>query len=240
MGRFLYDGLSQQHHPFTLISWGQVYIEGGLAAILNSTTPLFSIVLAHYVTDVERITPNRMIGVLCGIVGVTILIGADALGGLSLTSLGQFAVLGAALFYAISAIYARRFDLPPMVSAASMLTSSTIMMLPMALIVDQPWTLQPDANAFIAVFGTALLSTSLAYIIYYRLVATTGPTNLMLVTLLIPVNAIFIAGFVLDERLTWAMVVGMLLIFLGLIAIDGRLWQSLQRWRRGYGAAPLS
>ncbi|MBW2227183.1 MAG: DMT family transporter [Deltaproteobacteria bacterium] len=192
-GGFIILGVLNNLIPFSLIVWGQTHIESGLASILNATTPIFSVVLAHLLTREERLTTNRVSGVLIGWIGVTVLIG-------------------------------RRFkDLSPLVVATGMLCSSTIMMTPLALIIDQPWNLSPSVMTLMALFGLAAISTSLAYIIYFRVLATSGPTNILLVTFLIPLSAILLGVTVLGERLGWNAFVGMGMIFIGLIAIDGRL-----------------
>jgi drug/metabolite transporter (DMT)-like permease len=144
--------------------------------------------------------------------------------------IGQIAVLGAAFSYACAAIYGRRFKgLSPLVVATGMLCGSTIMMTPLALFVEQPWNLSPSMMTIAAIFGLAAISTSLAYIIYFRVLATSGPTNLLLVTFLIPLSAILLRVIVLGEQLGWNAFVGMGLIFIGLIAIDGRLLKIFKR-----------
>ncbi len=229
-GGFIVMGALNNLIPFSLIVWGQTHIGSGLASILNGTTPIFSVILAHFLTKEERLTTNRMSGVLVGWVGVTVLIGIDSLRNFGIEMLGQFAVLGAAFSYACAAIYGRRFKgLSPLVVATGMLCGSTIMMTPMALFIDQPWHLSPSGYTMIALFGLAAISTSLAYIIYFRILATAGPTNLLLVTLLIPLSAILLGIMVLGERLEWNAFVGMGLIFIGLIAIDGRLLKRFKR-----------
>ena len=229
-GGFIVMGALNNLIPFSLIVWGQTHIGSGLASILNGTTPIFSVILAHFLTKEERLTTNRMFGVLVGWVGVTVLIGIDSLRNFGIEMLGQFAVLGAAFSYACAAIYGRRFkDLSPLVVATGMLCGSTIMMTPMTLFIDQPWNLSSSGYTMIALFGLAAISTSLAYIIYFRILATAGPTNLLLVTLLIPLSAILLGVMVLGERLEWNAFVGMGLIFIGLIAIDGRLLKRFKR-----------
>ena len=229
-GGFIVMGALNNLIPFSLIVWGQTHIGSGLASILNGTTPIFSVILAHFLTKEERLTTNRMFGVLVGWVGVTVLIGIDSLRNFGIEMLGQFAVLGAAFSYAYAAIYGRRFkDLSPLVVATGMLCGSTIMMTPMTLFIDQPWNLSSSGYTMIALFGLAAISTSLAYIIYFRILATAGPTNLLLVTLLIPLSAILLGVMVLGERLEWNAFVGMGLIFIGLIAIDGRLLKRFKR-----------
>jgi drug/metabolite transporter (DMT)-like permease len=211
--------------PFSLIFWGQTRIASGLASILNSTTPLFAVVLAHLLTRDEKLTANRAAGVLFGIVGVVVMIGPDALGGLGSNVLAQIAVLGAALSYAFAGIYGRRFrDLPPLVTASGQVTATTILMLPVLLVVDQPWTLPvPGARTWAALAGLALLSTALGYVLYFRILAVAGATNLLLVTFLIPVSALILGVSVLGERFDGRHFGGMALIALGLAAIDGRL-----------------
>ncbi|BBO69445.1 ABC transporter permease [Desulfosarcina alkanivorans] len=229
-GGFIVMGALNNLIPFSLIVWGQTHIESGLASILNGTTPIFSVILAHFLTKEERLTTNRMSGVLIGWVGVAVLIGFNSLRGFGIEVYGQIAVLGAALSYACAAIYGRRFKgLSPLVVATGMLCGSTIMMTPMALFVDQPWNLSPSIYSMAALFGLAAISTSLAYIIYFRVLSIAGPTNLLLVTFLIPLSAILLGVMFLGERLEWNAFVGMGLVFTGLIAIDGRLLDRFQR-----------
>jgi drug/metabolite transporter (DMT)-like permease len=213
--------------PFCLIVWGQTHIESGLASILNATTPIFSIVLAHFFIREEKLTFNRIAGVVLGWIGVSILIGIESLRGFGLEVIGQIAVLGAAISYAFAAIYGRRFkDMKPIVVATGMLCGSTIMMIPLALYFDQPWNLAPGAMTIMSILGLAAISTSLAYIIYFHVLATAGPTNLLLVTFLIPISAIVLGVMVLGEQLGWEIFVGMGMIFIGLITIDGRVFKG--------------
>ncbi len=223
-GAFLVMGALNNLIPFSLIVWGQVTIDSGLASILNATTPLFTVVLAHVLTRDERMTRNRLIGVLLGLGGVAVLVGPDVLGGLGTQGLAQLAVLGAAASYACAGIYGRRFkELPPAVAAAGMLCGTTVMILPVALILDQPWSLRPSAVTWGAILGLSLLSTALAYLIYFRILAAVGATNLLLVTFLIPVSAVFLGMTLLGERPDASAFAGMALIFAGLAVVDGRL-----------------
>ena len=210
--------------PFSLIVWGQTHIASGLAAILNATTPLFTVVLGHLLTRDEKMTPMRLIGVLIGLAGVTLMFGAEVLGGLGLAIVAQFAVLGAAISYACAGLFGRRFkDTPPLVTATGQLTATTVLMLPLVLLVDRPWTLPaPSPSTWAAIIALALLCTAVAYVIYFRILAAAGATNLLLVTFLIPVSAIGLGVTVLGERLGPEHLAGMALIGLGLAAIDGR------------------
>lgn len=229
-GAFLIMGALNNLIPFSLIVWGQTHIESSLASILNATTPIFSVVLAHFLTREERLTVNRIMGVLIGWIGVTALIGIDSLRGLGIEVLGQVAVLGAALLYACAAIYGRRFkDIDPVVVATGMLCASTVMITPFALFIEQPWNLTPGVMTLAALFGLSAISTSLAYIIYFRVLATSGPTNILLVTFLVPISAILLGVLVLGERPGWNVFAGMGMIFIGLIAIDGRLVKMFKR-----------
>lgn len=227
---FLAMGALNNVIPFTLIVWGQTRIGSGLASILNATTPLFTVVFAHWLTGDEPMTPARVTGVVCGLLGVTVMIGAGAVEQLGLDVVAQLAIIGAAISYAFAGIFGRRFTAtPPMLTAAGQLSASALIMLPLVLIADRPWTLHaPAPQTWAAVLGLSLLSTALAYIIYFRLLARAGATNLMLVTFLIPVSALLLATTVLGEVLEARQVAGMLLIGLGLAAIDGR---PLSRWR---------
>jgi drug/metabolite transporter (DMT)-like permease len=226
---FLVMGLLNNVVPFSLFAWGQTEIESGLASILNATTPLFTVVAANFLTADEKLTPNRIIGVVVGFVGVVTMIGADALKEAGGHLLAEVACLAAAACYAFSAIYARRFarmGVPPLVTATGQILIATIVLTTLALVVDRPWTLPaPGAAPLLAVLGIGALSTFVAYLIYYRILATAGAVNLMLVTFLIPVSAILLGAIVLGERLHANHFAGMAMIGVGLAFIDGRLWR---------------
>ena len=229
-GAFLALGALNNVIPFSLITWGQNHIDSSLAAILNATAPVFSVILAHFLTKDEPLTKNRLAGVLFGWGGVALLIGIDALNGVGIKIAGQVAVLGAALLYALAAIFARRFkDIDPVVVAAGMLTGSTIIMIPLAFIIEQPFSLDPTPVTWAALFGLSAISTSLAYIIYFYVLSKAGATNLLLVTFLIPVSAIFLGMMLLGETPGWNAFTGMGLIFIGLVFIDGRLLKRFKK-----------
>ena len=221
---FVIMGLINNLIPFSLMAWSQQHIQSSLASILNATTPIFSVVLAHFLTREERLTGNRGIGVLLGWLGVVLLIGVESLEGLDLQIAGYLAVLGAAFCYACAAIFGRRFrGLSPVTVTTGMLCCSSVLLVPLVLIFEQPLALHPGAAAYGAILGLSLLSTAAAYMIYFRILARAGATNILLVTFLIPVSAIFLGVVFLGERLGWNALGGLLLIFAGLIAIDGRL-----------------
>jgi len=216
--------------PFTLIAWGQTEIESGLAAILNATTPLFTVALAHLLTADERMTAARGVGVLAGLAGVAALVGPGALGGIGAGVLGQAAILAAALCYACAGLYGRRLSgLPAPVAAAGMVSASAAMALPIALATGAPFAFDPDPATIGAIAGLSLLSTALAYLIYFRVLAAAGATNLLLVTFLIPPSALALGVAFLGERPGAGAFAGMALIFVGLAAVDGRLFTAPRR-----------
>ncbi len=225
-------GLLNNALPFSLIMWGQTQIDSGLASILNATTPLFTFVLAHFLTADERMSRRGLTGIAIGFAGALVLIGPGALDGLDGRSWGQFAVLGAAVCYACAGIYGRRLrHLPPVAAAAGMTAAAALILLPLAVALERPWTFAPAATTWAALLTLGLISTALAYILYFRILASAGATNLLLVTFLIPVAALLLGTLVLGERMSPTALVGMALIFTGLAVIDGRLQQRLRRGR---------
>ena len=220
--------------PFSLIVWGQTHIPSSLASILNAATPLSGVVIAHIFTSDEKITPGRAAGIIIGFSGVAIMVGPEALEGLGTNVMAQLAVLGAGVFYAFGTVYARLrlkpFGINPIASAAGQLTGGTVFMLPLALVIEQPWTLaMPGVGVWAAVLAFALLSTSLAYILYFKLLESTGAANILLVTFLIPVTSILLGIGLLNEVLLAKHFIGIAIIGLGLAAIDGRPYAAFRR-----------
>jgi len=226
--------------PFVLIVWGQTLIANGLASILNATTPLFTVVVAHYLTSDEKMTAGRLFGVIFGFIGGAIMTGGAAVQAFDVDVLAQLAILVAALSYAFAGVFGRRFramGVAPLATATGQVTASTMMLVPVMLGVDQPWMLPwLSVNMIGAVTCLALFSPALAYILYFRGLATAGATNLLLVTFLIPVSAVLLGVQVLGETLQARHIVGMALIAIGLAAVDGRLWRALRQ--RGFEKAP--
>lgn len=229
-------GLLNNVVPFSLIVWGQTQITSSLAAILNATTPLFAAIVAHVLTADEKLTRHKLVGIMAGFAGVAIMISPSALSGLGDRALAQFAVLGAALSYALAGVFGRRFKamgVAPLQTATGQITASAVMLVPVALLVDRPWTLPgPSLSVWAAVAGIALLSTALAYVLFFRILATAGASHLMLVTFLIPVSTMLLGWLWLGEFLEARQFVGMALIAAGLVAIDGRLLAALKSRRR--------
>jgi len=232
-GAFVVMGLLNNVAPFSLIVWGQTHIASGLASILNATTPIFTVLVAHVFTADERLSPARIIGVAAGFCGVAVMMGPELLNGQEGALLAQGAILGAALSYACAGVYGRRFKalgIKPLHTATGQVTASALMLSPLALWVDSPWRLtMPGVEIWAALVGLAVLSTALAYILYFRILATAGATNVLLVTLLVPVSAILLGVVVLGETLEPTSLIGMGLIAIGLAMIDGRVLRLLKR-----------
>jgi drug/metabolite transporter (DMT)-like permease len=224
---FIVMGVLNNAIPFGLIVWGQQHIASGLAAILNATTPLFTVFVVHFVAVDERMSGRRLGGVVLGVIGVVVLVGPGWLYSADTHVGGQLAILGAALSYGFASLYGRRFaslGVTPMASATGQVCGSSLVLLPIMLFVDRPWLLSmPSTETLLALFGLASLSTALAYILYFRILATAGATNLMLVTLLLPVTAMVLGIAFLNETLRTQDLVGMIIIGFGLVVLDGRL-----------------
>jgi drug/metabolite transporter (DMT)-like permease len=244
---FLVMGALSNAIPFVLIVSGQTRIASGIASILNATTPLWTILVAHLLTRDEKLTANRLAGVLIGFAGAVVVVGPAALlgiGGERGTLAGQLAILGAPVCYAFAVVYGRRFRaLSPLVTATGQLTGATLWLLPVALVVDQPWTRSlPGPGTVGAVVGLGLLCSAVAYVLFFRILAAAGPTNLALVTFLVPVGAVLLGTTLLAERLEPRQVLGMVVIFLGLATVDGRLLAAITRLvtRRALAARPVA
>ena len=219
--------------PFSLIVWGQQHIASGVASILNATTPLFTMLVAHWFTTDEKINPRHLLGVLTGMGGVGLMMGLDSMESSGFHLLGQSAILLAAYSFGLAGIYGKRFaqlGIQPLATSTGQLCASSIILIPLTLWIDQPWTMTiPSIKGMGSLMGIALLSTALAYVIYFRLLKTAGATNLLLVTLLIPISAIILGVFLLDESLEPQHLSGMAVISLGLLIMDGRLLQFLRK-----------
>jgi drug/metabolite transporter (DMT)-like permease len=225
-GSFLVMGILNNVIPFTLIVFGETRIDSGLASILNASTPVFAILSAHMLTQNEKLSWNKGLGVAFGFAGVTLLIGPEALKGLANADLyGELACLLGALTYGFAGIYGRRFKgLAPIKIATGQITASTLFMLPLTALVDRPWTLpMPEPHIWAALLGIALVCTALAYMLFFRILGAAGATNVQLVTFLVPISALILGWLFLGEHLALNALIGMAMIGLGLMCIDGRL-----------------
>jgi drug/metabolite transporter (DMT)-like permease len=233
---FLGMGLLNNVVPFTLIVWGQHHIASGLASILNATTPLFTVLVAHLLTSDEKLTPAKAAGITVGFAGAVVMIGPAALDGLGTEVLAQLSCLAGALSYAFAGIFGRRFKrmgVAPLATAAGQISASALLHLPVMCLAERPWELSvPSGATWLAVLGVGLLSTAVAYWLYFAILAVAGATNLLLVTFLIPVSAVLLGALVLGEALLPRHFAGMALIGWGLAFIDGRLPRRLLAWRQ--------
>jgi drug/metabolite transporter (DMT)-like permease len=227
---FIVIGLFNNVLPFSLIVVGQTYIPSGLASILNATTPLFTVIVMTAAGE-EKLLARRIAGVVVGLLGVIILHG-DGIGLERGQGIGVLLCLAAALSYGVSALVARRLpsDVPPLGAATFQMLASAAMMTVVAGMVERPWRLpMPGITTWLAVIGLAALSTALAYIVFFQILRRSGATNVMLVTLLVPVTAILLGWLVLGEEISPREIAGALVIGSALLLIDGRALKFFQR-----------
>lgn len=225
LGTSLVLGLTNNVLPFSLIVWGQTRVPSGLAGILNAANAIFTVVIAALVFADERLTPNRLAGVILGFLGVAVILGPETLTAFDPTSAGQIAILGAALSYALSAVWSRPrlAGIRPEVSAAGMATAAALVMIPAALWLDGLPTALPSLPALVALAYLALLSSGFAYLLFYTVLDQAGAGNLGLVTLLVAPVAVLLGALAFGETLPPEAFAGLALLTLGLILVDGRL-----------------
>ena len=232
---YLAIGLLNNVLPFSLVVTGQTYIPSGLASILNATTPLFTVVVMAAAGD-EKLHARRVAGVVAGLIGVIILRGQD-LGLTTDQGVGILLCLAGAFSYGLAALFARRrlSDSPPLATATFQLLASSLMMTVVVAVFERPWRLpMPGATTWLAMIGLAALSTALAYIVFFQILRRSGSTNVMLVTLLIPVTAILLGHLVLGESVSLREMIGALVIGSALLLIDGRVLKfmpGLPAWK---------
>lgn len=226
---FFVMGLLNNALPFSLIFWGQTHIEAGLAAILNASTGVIGAVVAGVLLRDEPLSPNKLGGAVLGLCGVAIVIGPNALASLDPRSLGQMAVLGAALSYSLASVWARKqlSGNPPLVNAFGMLATAAVIMVPGVLLVEGGSPMVLPLRIWGALAGLSLLSTVVAFVLYFAILARAGAANLLLVTLMIPPFAISFGALFLGERLAPTVYLGLAVIALGLLVTDGRILRRL-------------
>jgi drug/metabolite transporter (DMT)-like permease len=209
--------------PFLFVLRGQQETASGLAAVIGATTPVFVILLAHLFTTDERLSPRKITGVAAGIIGVAIVVGPQALASSSSGLAAKMSLVFAAFLYAVGAIYSRRIlGISALAMATMQMICGTVVTLPFALAIDQPWSLaMPPASALMAMLATGIVASSLSAIAYFHLLKRAGATYAMLVTLLVPVAPIILGAILFGERLLWREVCGAVTIALALMIIDG-------------------
>ncbi len=225
-GAYLVMGALNNVIPFGLIVWGQQYLEGGLASIINGMTAMFGAVVAGALLADERLTFGKVAGAALGLMGVAVIIGPDAVSGLDIRDLAQVAILGATLSYAFASVWGKVSlrGIAPELNAFGMLAGSTVLMVPLVLAVDGVPTFDYSAGVWASLLGIAWLATALAYLLYFGILVRAGAANLMLVTLLVPPFAVGLGAAFLGERLSPMAYLGFALIALGLAVTDGRLF----------------
>ena len=228
---FLVMGLLNNVIPFVLMAWGQLHIESGLTSILNAFTAVVGVVMAALFFSDERLTPRKIIGVVLGFFGVAVAIGLENFKNFDLRSLAQLAVIGGTVAYAVAGVWARKnlVGMPPQLAAAGMLTGATVIMLPLVYFVEGLPTFDLKPRTLVAIGYYAVIATAAAYLLYYRVLAMAGSGNLMLVTLLVAPVAITLGAVVLGEKLSANAFVGFVILAVGLIILDGRVWKALRR-----------
>ncbi|MFY0691101.1 MAG: DMT family transporter [Paracoccaceae bacterium] len=229
-GAFLVMGLLNNAIPFSLMAWGQLYIESGLTSILNAATAIFGVLVAALIFSDERLTPNRLAGVLLGFLGVATAIGLDNFAQIDLRSAAQIAVLGGTVSYAFAGAWARvtLSDLPPQIAAAGMLSASSLIMIPLAFAIDGAPAFDLSARTISAIGYYAVIATAGAYLLYYRVLAMAGSGNLMLCTLMVAPVTIILGALLLGEALDPRAYLGFGLLALGLVILDGRILRILR------------
>ncbi|MEM9716364.1 MAG: DMT family transporter [Pseudomonadota bacterium] len=228
--RLLVMGVLNNVIPFSLIVWGQQFIEGGLASILNATTALFGAIVAGLLLADERLTPKKIAGALIGVVGVAVCIGPGLLDSFDPKSIGQLAILGAALSYSLASVWGRKQlgGFHPYVNAFGMVTAAAVVMVPLAIWQDGIPSFDYSTSVWFALICISWAATAMAYLLFFTILKQAGAANLMLVTLLVPPSAIFLGWFFLGEALSLYAWIGFGIITIGLIVTDGRL---LKRFR---------
>ena len=226
---FIVIALFNNAIPFSIIMWAETHISSGLASVLNASAPLWGVILALALRT-EHVDWKRILGVVLGFSGVIVMIGMGSLQGLGVNILAQVGMLVVTLCYALAGNYTQRVkQLDSTVIATGQVICSTIIMLPVVLLIDRPWMqAPPPAVSWFAVVGLGLLGTAAAYLIYFRLLTEAGTNNALLVTFLIPINAVILGIVVLHESFAPYQFIGMALILLSLVAVDGRVFRLLR------------
>jgi len=206
--------------PFTLIAWAEQYVEAGVATILNSTSPVLAFFVTWFLTKHETVTTRKLVGVIAGLLGICLIIGFSALNGLGDQVLPQLAIVAATICYAGAAIYGRSFQgLSPLVPAAGSLVSGAIVLIPISLILDRPWTLQPSFNSIAALLMLSVFSTAIAFVIYFRLVQTLGSVGTTSQAYLRVPIGVAIGAIFLGESLSPTIWMGLGCVVIGVAAM---------------------
>mgnify|MGYP001216227370 CR=1 FL=1 len=218
--RFMFQACLNSVIPFTMIAWAEQSVDAGLATILNSTSPIFTFLLTVFLTQHEPVTARKLFGVVAGIIGICLIVGVEALDGLGRDLWAQLAIVLATVSYAVAAIFGRGFKgLDPMMPAAGSLICGAAILLPLSLVIDQPWTLAPSVDSMWALLGLSVFSTALAFVIYFRLLRSLGSVGTTSQAYLRVPIGVGIAILFLGETLTSSMLAGLLCVIVGVAAM---------------------
>lgn len=218
--RFAFQACLNSVVPFTLIAWAEMTVDAGLATILNSTTPIFAFLLTWAITRHEAVTARKLFGVCAGLAGICLIVGTEAFGGLGRELGAQLAIVLATVCYASAVIFGRNFKgLDPMLPAAGSLLCGAVILIPVSLVIDRPWTLEPSRESVVALLGLAVFSTALAFVIYFRLIHTLGSVGTTAQSYLRVPIGVAISAFVLGETLTSTAWVGLGAVLVGVFAM---------------------
>jgi drug/metabolite transporter (DMT)-like permease len=218
--RFFFQACLNSVVPFTLIAWAQQTTDAALATILNSTSPIFAFLLTVFVTRNEAVTGRKLFGVGAGIVGICLIVGVQAIGGLGQELWAQLAILAATICYAGAAIFGRNFKgLNPIMPAAGSMICGAIVLVPASLITEKPWTLTPSLESILALLALSVFSTALAFAIYFRLVQTLGSVGTTAQAYLRVPIGVAIGVMFLREHLTSTALIGLVCVTAGVAAM---------------------
>lgn len=214
--RFFFQACLNSVVPFTLIAWAQQTTDAALATILNSTSPIFAFLLTMFVTRHEAMTGRKLFGVGAGIVGICLIVGVQAIGGLGQELWAQLAIVAATICYAGAAIFGRNFKgLNPIMPAAGSMICGAIVLVPASLITEKPWTLTPSLESILALLALSVFSTALAFAIYFRLVLTLGSVGTTAQAYLRVPIGVAIGVMFLREHLTSTALIGLVCVIAG-------------------------
>jgi drug/metabolite transporter (DMT)-like permease len=233
--KFAFMGFLANALPFVLFSWGELYVDSALASILNGTTPIFTVIFAHFLVAEDRMNPTKFAGTLLGFIGLLLLVAPSLMAGVRAETLGILAMALAAVCYAVTIIFSRQHlrGLPPLVAPTAQLMMATLFLLPLSLLIDRPYQLAlPGWQAVGGLLGLSLLGTAVGFVLYYHILEKVNATSLSMVTYLIPVFGVALGVIVLGEQPGWNAYLACLFIILGVMTVNGVLrfnWRLLRR-----------
>src|SRR5436190_2855044 len=218
--RFTFQACLNSVIPWTLIAWGERYVDAGLTTILNSASPIFTFLFTAVITRHEAVTPRKLFGVVAGMAGICLIVGVDAFAGIGHGLVAEIAIVAATICYACAAIFSRGFkDLDPMAPAAGSLIAGAAILIPVSLIVEQPWTVTPSTNSLLALAGLAVFSTAAAFVIYFRLIHTLGSVSTTAQAYLRVPIGVLLSVVLLGESLSSTAWIGLACVVAGVAAM---------------------